>query len=119
LEEEGRNEMQVLLQQLRDEPGDEADSAAKFGLFEKYLETVEKMRQATFQFWEEANGDFPDGPKVLRLSVTFLDLEPSRSGLNPVYSTRVRCNAPYTRLTMKTTWASSLLRLLIKPLLKP
>jgi len=58
MEEEGQLEMQELLQQLKVEPMEEAEQGAKFLLFEKYLETVEKMRHETFEFWAEAREDF-------------------------------------------------------------
>merc|ERR1712093_271206 len=58
LEAEGQNEMEVLLEKLKVEPEDAEEVAAMFGLFEKYLETVEKMRVELFEFWKEAHVDF-------------------------------------------------------------
>merc|ERR1711998_753877 len=57
-EAEGQREMQELLEQLRCEPSEDEEVTAKFGLFEKYLETVEKMRGETFGFWAEVQEDF-------------------------------------------------------------
>jgi len=50
--------MKKLLEQLKKEPIEEPEQAAKFLLFEKYLETVTKLREETFDFWAEASGDF-------------------------------------------------------------
>jgi len=58
LEEEGQMEMQQLLEQLREEPAEDAEVTAKFELFEEYMKTVEKMRDETFAFWDEAKADF-------------------------------------------------------------
>ena len=46
---------------MRREPTDEEEVAAKFGLFEKYLETVEKMRGETYGFWDECQAEFHAG----------------------------------------------------------
>merc|ERR1711998_726030 len=55
---EGQMEMQQLLEQLREEPAEDAEVTAKFELFEEYMKTVEKMRDETFAFWDEAKADF-------------------------------------------------------------
>jgi len=57
-EAEGQREMQELLEQLKIEPTEDQEVMAKFGLYEKYLETVEKMRGETFGFWGEVKDDF-------------------------------------------------------------
>lgn len=57
-EKAGQMEMAELLEQLKKEPAEEQEQQAKFILFEKYLETVEKMRNETFEFWSEARMDF-------------------------------------------------------------
>merc|ERR1711959_432207 len=57
-EEAGQMEMSELLEQLKVEPAEEEEQQAKFVLFEKYLETVEKMRVETFDFWDEAKEEF-------------------------------------------------------------
>jgi len=58
LEAQGQLEMSALLEQLRVEPCEEAETGAKFELFTDYLDTVEKMREETFAFFEEAKADF-------------------------------------------------------------
>jgi len=58
MEQEGQLEMQELLEQLKVEPAEAVEQQAKFCLFEKYLETVEKMRNETFEFWAEAKEEF-------------------------------------------------------------
>merc|ERR1711939_60354 len=57
-EEAGQMEMSELLEQLKVEPAEEEEQQAKFLLFEKYLETVEKLRGETFEFWAEAKEEF-------------------------------------------------------------
>ena len=52
------SDMESLLADLRDEPDTDAERAAKFALFETYLETVTKMREQTFAFWQESKPDF-------------------------------------------------------------
>ena len=52
------SDMEKLLADLRDEPDTDAERAAKFALFEAYLETVTKMREQTFAFWQESKPDF-------------------------------------------------------------
>lgn len=58
-EDVGADEMADLLSKLRRQPADDAECAAKFELYEKYLETVIAMRKQTFDFWQEARADFP------------------------------------------------------------
>jgi len=54
------NEMEVLLQQLRVEPSAQSEVTAKFGLFEKYLETVEATRETLHKFWGECMEEFAE-----------------------------------------------------------
>jgi len=58
VEEAGQAEFEELLDQLRQEPGDEFEVTAKFNLYSTYLETVEKTRDALFEFWIDAQRDF-------------------------------------------------------------
>eukprot|EP00656_Telonema_subtile_P013451 TRINITY_DN16833_c0_g1_i1.p2 TRINITY_DN16833_c0_g1~~TRINITY_DN16833_c0_g1_i1.p2 ORF type:complete len:243 (+),score=79.20 TRINITY_DN16833_c0_g1_i1:248-976(+) len=58
------SDMEELLLQLRAEPSDEAEVTVRFGLFEKYMETVEKTRGQTLGFWDECKGDFHEGGVV-------------------------------------------------------
>jgi len=58
IEEEGQKEFQELLHELRIEPPDEAEQAAKFGLFTEYLGTVEQLRNETHSFFDECKEDF-------------------------------------------------------------
>lgn len=53
--------MHELLQDLKVEPVEQSEVAAKFSLFEKYLETVVDIRKELFAFWANARSDFPDG----------------------------------------------------------
>jgi len=57
-EEVDVNEMERLLGQLRREPNTDEERAAKFGLYETYLETVCQIRKQTFEFWKECKPDF-------------------------------------------------------------
>lgn len=52
------NEVTTLLEQLAKEPTDEAELAAKFALFENFLNTVVLIRDQTLQFWEENKDQF-------------------------------------------------------------
>lgn len=52
------SEMDALLIQLRCEPAADAEVRAKFGLFEKYLETVEATRATLLDFWVECRDEF-------------------------------------------------------------
>ena len=47
-----------MLAMLKKEPTDDTDMAAKFGLYEKYLETVVTCRKTTLDFWAESKADF-------------------------------------------------------------
>jgi len=61
LEAEGQvsdDEMSKLLEELRLEPGNDNERIAKFGLYEKYLETVENIRRETHEFWDTCKADF-------------------------------------------------------------
>lgn len=48
-----------LLKQLREEPSDEAECAAKFMLYEGYSKEVEKMRATLFKFAEDSRSTVP------------------------------------------------------------
>lgn len=52
------SDMDKLLADLREEPDTDEERAAKFALYEVYLETVTKMREQTFAFWQESKSDF-------------------------------------------------------------
>jgi len=70
------SEMDALLMQLRVEPADEAQVHAKFGLFEKYLETVETTRATLLQFWGESKDEFPaSGQHAVEASIKKIDGE--------------------------------------------
>ena len=49
-------EMQQLLDQLREEPGEDAEVGAKFELFEEYMKTVEKMRDENLRTYHYLHG---------------------------------------------------------------
>lgn len=51
--------MQMLLQELRQEPKDEAECTAKFLLYEGYGSEVEDMRNTLFKFYEESRPTVP------------------------------------------------------------
>lgn len=57
------DELTQLLQQLREEPANDEECAAKFALYEKYAETVSNARTATLEFWSEAASEFEGGAK--------------------------------------------------------
>ena len=63
IEEKNQASFMALLEQLKKEPKEEAECQEKFSLYEVYLETVEKTRCAAFDFWDEAEPDFPEGAK--------------------------------------------------------
>mmetsp|Transcript_50754 Transcript_50754/g.111080 ORF Transcript_50754/g.111080 Transcript_50754/m.111080 type:complete len:346 (+) Transcript_50754:42-1079(+) len=72
--DEDEDEMRALLDQLRVEPASEAESAAKFGLYEEYLTTVEQTRRTTLEFWASVKPDFPAQAQAhLQKAVTKLD----------------------------------------------
>ena len=48
----------AMMAMLKKEPTDDTETAAKFGLFEKYLETVTNCRQTTLEFWADCRADF-------------------------------------------------------------
>lgn len=52
------DEVTTLLEQLAKEPTDEAELAAKFALFENFLNTVVLIRDQTLLFWEENKDQF-------------------------------------------------------------
>eukprot|EP00656_Telonema_subtile_P011999 TRINITY_DN16016_c0_g1_i1.p1 TRINITY_DN16016_c0_g1~~TRINITY_DN16016_c0_g1_i1.p1 ORF type:complete len:249 (+),score=77.68 TRINITY_DN16016_c0_g1_i1:175-921(+) len=67
-------EMEQLLVQLRREPSVEAEVAAKFELFEKYLETVSMTRDTLFEFWGGCSQEFnPAGQHAVQTSIDGLD----------------------------------------------
>merc|ERR1711977_190635 len=51
--------VQTLLQQLRNEPKEEAECTAKFLLYEGYATEVEEMRTTLFKFYEESRPTVP------------------------------------------------------------
>lgn len=53
-------DIESALAQLRDEPTDDATRVQKFGIFESYVEAVEKIRAETHRFWEAARPSFAD-----------------------------------------------------------
>merc|ERR1712014_402621 len=57
------NDFDKLLQQLRKEPSNDVELAAKFGLYETYGEQVEKMRKMLFELHEENKETLPDAVK--------------------------------------------------------
>lgn len=58
------DDIEGVLRELREEPADEAECTAKFGIFEGYLSTVEKVRGDTYKFWEDAKAEFGQGARV-------------------------------------------------------
>lgn len=71
------DDFQKLLQAVRVEPKTDAERAVKFGLYESFLETVEKIRNETFEFWKSSKNDFgsEDSPviKVIEKQLTQID----------------------------------------------
>jgi hypothetical protein len=57
------NSVAALLSQLRQEPEDASECAAKFSLYEGYASEVENMRNALFNFHEESRPSLP--PAIL------------------------------------------------------
>jgi hypothetical protein len=57
------DEFRRLLDQLRVEPSDDSELAAKFGLYEAYGQQVEKMRSTLFGIYEENKPTLPDAVK--------------------------------------------------------
>jgi hypothetical protein len=57
------NEMDRLLIQLKVEPENDEELAAKFGLYETLLKTVETIREQTLGFWEENKELFIGGSR--------------------------------------------------------
>jgi len=58
------DELTQLLQQLRREPDNDEERAAKFVLYEKYADTVSDARKATLEFWQEALLEFEGGARA-------------------------------------------------------
>lgn len=56
--EVGAVEMDVLLQQLREEPEGDEERAAKFRLYEQFAETITEARTALLEFWAGVRADF-------------------------------------------------------------
>lgn len=54
------DEFQNLLKQLRKEPSDDTEMAAKFGLYETYGQQVEKMRGTLFGLYDENKATLPE-----------------------------------------------------------
>merc|ERR1712096_577553 len=54
-----RQEFEVLLRQLRTEPADDEEVAAKFAMYEVYGGEVERMRDQLFLFHQEQRSDLP------------------------------------------------------------
>jgi hypothetical protein len=55
------SDIEAVLHQLREEPADDDERASKFAIFEGFLSTVEKVRDDTFKFWEDAKIEFEGG----------------------------------------------------------
>jgi hypothetical protein len=58
------SELLALLKQLEVEPKEDNELAAKFALFETFLQTVTVIREQTFEFWRENMDLFEGGAKV-------------------------------------------------------
>ena len=52
------SELDALLAQLKTEPQNDDERVEKFGLYEKFLETIESLRTETFNFWRESKDNF-------------------------------------------------------------
>lgn len=61
---EGDEAFEALVAQLRAEPADEVEMAAKFAMYETYGQEVERMRTELFALYEEHKADLP--PAVAR-----------------------------------------------------
>lgn len=57
--DEGTAAVAAVLEQLRAEPADAAECAAKFQLYEEYASQLERMRGSVFQLFEESRGSLP------------------------------------------------------------
>merc|ERR1719326_1715108 len=63
----------ALLAQLRVEPADDAEAAAKFALYEAHAEAVATMRDALFTLWAGARADVGDGAPVFERALRGVD----------------------------------------------
>merc|ERR1719326_1070471 len=62
-----------LLAQLRVEPADDAEAAAKFALYEAHAEAVATVRDALFTLWAGARADVGDGAPVFERALRGVD----------------------------------------------
>merc|ERR1719482_373397 len=65
--------LDALLAQLRAEPADDAEAAAKFGLYEAHAEAVATVRDALFTLWAGARADVGDGAPVFERALRGVD----------------------------------------------
>merc|ERR1719326_2805896 len=63
----------ALLAQLRVEPADDAEAAAKFALYEAHAEAVATVRDALFTLWAGARADVGDGAPVFERALRGVD----------------------------------------------
>lgn len=59
------DEMAPLLDDLRVEPDNDEERAAKFEIYEAGHETVQKSREALFDFWGECSREFAEYPQAM------------------------------------------------------
>lgn len=57
--ESGVDAVAIVMEQLRTEPADARECAAKFMLYEEYATQVEKMRESVFKLFEESRSGLP------------------------------------------------------------
>jgi len=68
------DDIENVLRLLKDMPRDDEDCSSKFGIFEGYLATVEKVRADTLSFWDEAKPEFVAGAReAIEASLKRLD----------------------------------------------
>ncbi len=65
--------LDALLAQLRAEPADDAEAAAKFALYEAHAEAVATVRDALFTLWAGARADVGDGAPVFERALRGVD----------------------------------------------
>lgn len=72
------SELQSLLKEVKAEPADDEERSAKFLMYEKYLETVSKLRDETLAFWQGCQGDIPTATRA-RLSKAVAAIDGERN----------------------------------------
>ena len=56
-------DLEATIRALATEPDNDEERAEKYGVFERYLSTVERVRSETFKFWDDAQSEFAGGAR--------------------------------------------------------